>query len=312
MVVQFRAEDEPVPTRADYWRHVVEDTIAPMALRVRGSSDFASRIRVGDAGPVQVTDLVVPPAELTRSPALIRHRDPDRLKIDVLLAGEALVSQDDGEAHLRPGDFCLVDLSRPCRWVNGPGRIAAISFPRTMLSLRDDDAGRLAGERLRAQDSGAPLITGLTAHLLEHLEADRDGARLGTAMLDLLTVVLAERLDSVDQVPVSTRERSLLLRIQAFITERLGDPDLSPQVIAQAHHISVRYLHRLFADQEETVAAWIRRRRLEHCRSDLRSPARREETASAIGARWGFTSPDHFSRVFRRQYGLTPRQVRPR
>ncbi|TDC36686.1 helix-turn-helix domain-containing protein, partial [Actinomadura sp. KC345] len=31
---------------------------------------------------------------------------------------------------------------------------------------------------------------------------------------------------------------------------------------------------------------------------------------SAIAARWGFTSPAHFSQTFRTAYGLSPRQFR--
>ena len=51
-----------------------------------------------------------------------------------------------------------------------------------------------------------------------------------------------------------THRRALLTRIQAFIQQRLGDPELSPGVIAAAHHISLRYLRKLFQEQGTTVA----------------------------------------------------------
>ncbi|WP_189145366.1 hypothetical protein [Streptomyces lacrimifluminis] len=41
---------------------------------------------------------------------------------------------------------------------------------------------------------------------------------------------------------------------------------------AACHHISVRYLHRLFPPQGITVSAWIRQRRPERCRRDLADP----------------------------------------
>jgi AraC-like DNA-binding protein len=102
----------------------------------------------------------------------------------------------------------------------------------------------------------------------------------------------------------------LLLRIHAFIEQHLGEADLSPGIVAAAHHVSVRYLHRLFEAQDTTVAAWIRRRRLERCRRDLADPAFGAVPVSAVAARWGIADPAHFSRLFRRAYGLPPAEYR--
>jgi AraC-like DNA-binding protein len=136
------------------------------------------------------------------------------------------------------------------------------------------------------------------------------GARLGAAVLDVLAVALATRLDRPARVPRETRQRALLRSIHALIEERLGDPALSPERIAAAQFISVRYLHRLFETQETTVADWIRRRRLERCAWDLLDPALRGEPVGAIGARWGLTNPAHFSHAFRAAYGVPPAEYR--
>ena len=61
----------------------------------------------------------------------------------------------------------------------------------------------------------------------------------------------------------------VLGRILDYVELHLTDPDLSPEVIARAHHISVRYLHKLFKGEGTTVGRWIPRRRLEECRRDL-------------------------------------------
>ncbi|MFI0452706.1 helix-turn-helix domain-containing protein [Actinomadura sp. 6N118] len=75
-------------------------------------------------------------------------------------------------------------------------------------------------------------------------------------------------------------------------------------MVAAAHHISVRLLHKLFTDQEMTVADFIRHRRLERCRQDLRDPTLRNRPISSIGARHGLVNPAHFSRLFRDAYGV--------
>ncbi|KAB2337046.1 helix-turn-helix transcriptional regulator, partial [Actinomadura rudentiformis] len=66
----------------------------------------------------------------------------------------------------------------------------------------------------------------------------------------------------------------------------------------------------MFHAEGHTVAGWIRERRLEQCRRNLADPRLAARSIHAIAARWGFTSPAHFSQAFRTAYGLSPRQFR--
>lgn len=99
-------------------------------------------------------------------------------------------------------------------------------------------------------------------------------------------------------------------RLHRFIQEHLGDPCLSPGAIAEAHHISIRYLHKLFAGGGMTVAGRIRELRLERCYRDLADPSQRDRPIHSIAARWGFTDKAHFSRLFRARYGIPPKEYR--
>ncbi|MFD0885000.1 helix-turn-helix domain-containing protein [Streptosporangium algeriense] len=102
----------------------------------------------------------------------------------------------------------------------------------------------------------------------------------------------------------------LLPRIRAYIDENLGDPNLSPEAVAAAHHISTSYLYKLFARQGVSVARWIRQRRLERCRKDLSDPRLGGRAVGEVGAQWGFVDSSYFSRVFRQTYGCSPRAYR--
>ncbi|HSK95294.1 MAG TPA: helix-turn-helix domain-containing protein, partial [Euzebyales bacterium] len=107
-------------------------------------------------------------------------------------------------------------------------------------------------------------------------------------------------------IPPSGRRNVLLLRIHTYIAQNLTDPKLSPTTIATACHISTRYLHTLFRQQGDTVAGWIRDRRLDRCRHDLADPRLRSLPVSAIAARWGLIDAARFSRAFRAAYGVPP------
>jgi AraC-like DNA-binding protein len=139
---------------------------------------------------------------------------------------------------------------------------------------------------------------------------EHETERLGEVGLDLAAAVLAAQVQAEDRLTPETRRQALLSRIEAFIEHNLGDPGLTPTVIAARHNISLGYLHRLFQPRELTVAAWIRHRRLERCRADLTDPRLRLRPVHAVGARWGFRSPADFSRAFRAAHGMPPGDYR--
>jgi AraC-like DNA-binding protein len=310
MTLLFRADDVPVPERAEYWRHVIGETLIPLE-----PLDVPDRLIAGDVGALQVGELSASASGgARRTAAHIRRSDPDLYKIDVLVDGRGVIEQGDREAALGPGDFTLVDLSSPACWSMGPARVVALTFPPGMLPLRRDDLGRLRCVRMRGDQGTGALFSSLAQRLIEQIDnlSRADGARLGTAVLDLLAAGLATRLDRASVISPEGRQRALLLRVRAFIEEWLGDPELSPRSIAAAHYISIRYLHKLFEAEQTTVADWIRRRRLERCRRDLLDPAQRATPVGAIGLRWGFRDAAHFNRLFRAAYGLPPGECRQR
>src|SRR5262249_31348615 len=112
------------------------------------------------------------------------------------------------------------------------------------------------------------------------------------------------------RVSPESHRAALMMRIKAFVDARLQDPELGSSGIADAHHISARYLQKLFEGDGSTVTEWIRGRRLEHCKNDLLDPRLADISVSAIAARWGLIDASYFSRLFKSAYGTTPREFR--
>jgi AraC-like DNA-binding protein len=309
VAVVFEARTEPARERAERWRHVLEQATGP--LEPRGIPD---RCVAGAMGAVSVVEMVAGgEGGAMRVARHLRSSDPERCKIDVVAHGHGVVEQGGREAGLAPGDLAVVDLTRPATWaMSGPLRMVAVTFPRAMLPLPADDLERLTAVRLAGDHGPVALVSALARQLPRHLDeyAAADGARLGTAVLDLLSAALAARSDAGARLPRETRRRALLVQVHAYIEERLGDPALSPGGVAAANYISVRYLHKLFETEQTTVAEWIRRRRLERCRRDLLDPALAGRSVDAIGRHWGLTDAAHFSRVFKRRFGAPPAEYR--
>jgi AraC-like DNA-binding protein len=311
MTTVSRAGDEPAASQHDYWHHVIS---AMMGVgEVPGDIAGADQLRLGELGAVRIGTLSAHRAgRAAWTPRHIRQSSSDICKIDVLASGRCIVAQDGREAQLRPGDLTFVDLSRPARWSMSPMRAVVVAFPRALLPLRPDELARLTAVTIPGSHGTGALISTLARQLPNYLD-DADlgnAARLGTAVLDLLTIGMAAHLDRDSVAAPETRQRALLRRIQAFIDEHVDDPDLCPAQLAEAHHISLRYLHKLFQAHDATVARWILHRRLERCRRELLDPAQRDRPVSAIAARWGIPDATHFSRAFRAAYGTTPGEYR--
>jgi AraC-like DNA-binding protein len=316
MSVLLRVEDQPPAARLDYFQHGLASAIAPFDLQVKAAGPLrGASLREGRVANVSVTTVSLPPPfDCRRTPKLIRRSDPEVFKIDVQLRGDTVIDQSGRQVVLRPGDFTLVDLSRPTRvrHFGDAHEVVAVVFPHAALPLRHDELARVTAMRVPGRDSlGAP-IAALARHLAGRPDdfGATEGAVLSAALIDLLSVALAGRLDRVNALPRSTRRRALLASVHAFIDRQLADPGLSPGVIAAGHHISVRLLHKLFAEQGTSVGRWIRERRLERCRRDLLDPALSDLPASAIAFRWGFADAAHFTRAFHKAYGRPPGEYR--
>lgn len=312
MSSRFRAEDEPVRTRADYWQHVMANSLVPYRIRTADRS-LRGEIRHAEIGSVTVLGIHASAMENGRTPDLIRTSDRGMCKVDLVMRGRGVFGQDGREAVPLPGEFHLVDLGRPShvaidRWIDG----AIVMFPRALLPVRDRELRELTAVRFSPRDPYGGLVSSLVQELNRHLDAYESArdARISTAFLDLLSLAVATRLDRVSAVPAESRQNAMMLRIQSFIGHHLGDPGLSPGMIATAHHISVRTLHRLYEAEGQTIAASIRRRRLERCRQDLLDPGLRDRPVNAVGARWGFQDAAAFSRAFRATYGVPPGEYR--
>ncbi|WP_327276428.1 helix-turn-helix domain-containing protein [Streptomyces sp. NBC_01224] len=204
------------------------------------------------------------------------------------------------------GDLVLLDALRPEHLAPGH-EFAFFRIPCSYLGIARDDVRHLAGLRVSGADGVAALVSKFLAALIgeDGLWNSMNGKRLALNAVDVIALLVAELLTPYRSESTDNGSE-MLARIRSYIEERLMDPDLSPESIARAHHISVRYLHKLFQSDGTTVSTHIRQRRLAACRLDLGRLPNRRRSVAAVAQSWGFASPSHFSRLFRQAYGESP------
>ncbi|MFI6765810.1 helix-turn-helix domain-containing protein [Streptomyces sp. NPDC050355] len=310
----FRSEDVPAADRFDYWTELLGRTHAPMELRSDHVGDFRASQRVLGLGAVTVWSATYQPLVFRRTPKLIRQSDPETYHLALLLRGTGAGVWNHRETRYKPDDLFINSSSLPndVHSAGAPVTTVALEIPKALVPLPRDAARRIVGTPVSTREGMGALLARFLTQLTEDTNPyqSTDGPRLGTVLTDLSAALFAHLLEAGSCLPPETHRRTLTLRIQAFIREHLHDPDLTPSSVAAAHHISLSYLHRLFRDQDATVAAWIRRLRLEAAHRDLADPALHATPIHVIATRWGFPRAADFTRAFRTAYGLPPQEYR--
>ncbi|MEV6209113.1 helix-turn-helix domain-containing protein [Kitasatospora sp. NPDC051914] len=317
----FRTEDVPVEDRFATWRDLVGRTRSSEIVSAH-QDDFWATYRVLPLGPVTVWPTSFLPTHHRRSPRLVRQSDPELFHLTLLLDGRLHVEHAGRAGSFGPGRLLLADSSLPYdvrSAVAAPGRVVqgvGVDFPKAMLPLPPRRVRELLARGLSGRDGQGALVADLLTGLDRHADAldPADPARLGRVVLDLVSAWLAGEAEADAALPAETCQRALVHRVQAFIRQNLHDPELTPPVVAAAHHISLSYLHRIFPQHARgrTVAAWIRAQRLDAARRDLADPSLHALPVHAVAARWGFTRASDFTRAFRHAHGLSPTECRDR
>ncbi|MGY0056700.1 AraC-like ligand-binding domain-containing protein [Streptomyces sp. LZ34] len=310
----FRSDELPAADRFERWRDLAFESHSPHEIRTEHSADFQGTLRVLDLGILQVSLFTCPPLDSVRTATLIRKSDPEIYYLAVPLCGHMGVVQDGREILVERGDLVLIGSSHPYRGrldaAGGTVSAAEMLIPRALLPLPDGLADRRCAIRLPGRAGMGALLTDFLTGLLNDTTSygPSDSVRLGVIALDLATAVLAHQF--AGQEPPETFQHALAMRVHSYIHQHLTDPELTPEQIAAAQHISVRSLHRLFRQQNTTVSAYIRCQRLEQARRELADPGLRTRPIHAIAARWGFPRPADFTRAFRAAYGMPPKDFR--
>jgi AraC-like DNA-binding protein len=310
----FRSLDLPPGDRFDAWTERMGRTHAPLDLSSDRAADYRVHQRLIGLGDVTVWPATFDSLVFRRTPKLVRQSDPEAYHLSLLLRGEGRATWGRQEVTYRLSDIHVNSSSRSWDVFTGsdPVTIVGVEIPRSLVALPASRADQAVGRPI----SGREGVGALLSQFLVNLTADtgpyqpQDAPRLGTIVADLVTAAFAHTLDADPLMPAEAYDRTLMLRIKAFVRRHLADPELTPAAIAAAHHISRSRLYALFRAEGVGVAAHIRDQRLEHAHRDLGDPALRTEPIHSIAARWGFPRPADFTRAFRTAYGMPPSELR--
>jgi AraC-like DNA-binding protein len=288
------------------WTEALEDLCGRFDIDPLLASSLEARIDYTAVSRLKLCKIEVSQHRVAHTVSRARPGDHPYVKILFQTHGVSYFEQDGRQLDLMPGDCLAYDVSCPHTIVSPSlTRHEVVIVPKDFLRERGFLSARMPACKLSARAG-----TGRIAYDFVHAAFDEAGklsssnaSGVAEALIDLLLLPLREAETMFDRVgPQAT-----YLRAQAFIREHLRDPELCIDQISAALGCTKRYLHMLFSDRGMTVSDYIWQARLHNCRQELQTQP--GKTITDVAFSWGFSSSSHFSRVFRKYFGVVPSSI---
>ena len=296
------------------WRRRIEE-IAGMDAEVvtPGESTFRSSIRQRILGPLTILEFDVEPYQV-RLAQKLGSAPRESLVLWLSIDGTGWVEQGGVTSKLDPTILCVYGANRPRTFAfTTPSRGVALLLP--LEAVRQALQGWELALPLNidcTHGTGAVLadVVRSVARHADDLGEDM-AAGLSVVLVGLLASVVSVLPDSLRMMP-SRLELFHKARIKRFVREHLRDPALDVDMVSQGVGLSTRYIHKLFSSEPERLMKWVWAERIEGACKEIEKTALRRKAISHIAFSWGFSGPAHFSRSFRKRYGVSPVEYRSR
>jgi AraC-like DNA-binding protein len=297
--------------RMGLWQASVASVFGPFAIHPHGPCDFHGRLKVKARGALRFGSLAYQGQDFERRPSDVARLAHDYFTLTWPVAGAVRTVVARAEHRIEPGNLYLFNHAVPYSTVpDGLYHTVGVAFPCAMLQQRRPDVGPFHALPLGEGSPAGTLLLSFVEHVARGFErwGEREFAELSERLVDLVALLMpgdAAAASGETSVRIAHRERAL-----GYIRAHLGDSDLGPAAVARAGGISRSYLHQIFRSHGAGVEECITAERLEQCRRLLADPRCRHLSISTIAYRTGFSHPAHFSRAFRRRFGMAPSEAR--
>lgn len=242
-------------------------------------------------------------ARYCRDSARLGWCDLDHFLVHVPLQ-RGLVSADG--LRVRPHDVVVLDLAQPARFSVAAGQGTSVLIPRLALSMLLPDASGLHGRVLRRESGSGALLARLLVALAAaapRLAID-DALRLAKPVLGMVAACLAGAGGS-SQPGGAAMPADLGRRMRLYIEQNLHRPDLTPAFLSKALGASRSQLYRAF-ERFGGIRKYILGRRLRRCLFALCDTSNAGRRIGDLAFDHGFVDEAHFSRLFRKAFGMAP------
>lgn len=294
----------PPQQQFDAWREANASFLLHHAPPSRPDS-YEAEATTWSFGRLALTQAVTPGGAYSRTAECLRRDGLDHWCFSMAIQGSRVHRTRDQISMMQPGQIMLDSLAQPFEVARTRSSWLFLYMPRDLLPdssalqhgsrMLNTPEGRLLAEHLRL----------LAAELPQMNAAEAERMAEATQAMIALAVAPGTRAEQAVSGPVADAQ---IMRLRALIRANLGSATFGPARLCRLAGISRSQLYRLF-EIHGGVAQCIQRERLAAAHRALSNPADLR-SISEIGESVGLFDPSSFSRMFRRSYGIAPRELR--
>ncbi|MDP3895499.1 MAG: helix-turn-helix domain-containing protein [Mesorhizobium sp.] len=309
MDLVFSTEKVARAKRYDAWRAAICDFYVHVDVKATRPDDYRGFIREAQFGGVVMTDILLSEQSIKRNSQHISRLDKDCCYLQLIHRGNLDVIQHGATHHSNSARGALFSATEQYELqCKGEVRSFYLEIPRAAFAQRFPHERIPISATINTTQGLGRIATEFCAMLATEGSGLQDGVRsgLGDQLMDMMALTLQSAHDDTPNGEGSVQKARLRL-VQQWIEAHLKDADFSLEKIAAANGMSLRNLHLLFRQCEMSASEWIWNRRLQLCYDQIARNDGRSITSIAFDH--GFNSSAHFSTLFRRKYGISPREV---
>ncbi|WP_300460713.1 helix-turn-helix domain-containing protein [Desulfobacula sp.] len=295
-----------------FWTDAICNTFFQLSVDRRLDGGFIGSVKNNDLDPFCINRVRSEEHIADLSKTGISKLKNHYFKLHIQNSSIAIARQHGFETILRPGDAMLLDSLYPFQ-LDFPKNFSSLSviIPRELLRpmLKDPKA---ATKRLISNQSPINMAIKHYIHFLlkactDQIDSDQSRLYLDN-LLGLIVAGTSEGKSSAEKIDSENK----FSRIKRYINTNLNDPEISPVTVAKQFFISVSYVHKLFKKNHLTFGNYLRTQRLECAAMTLQNKSNDNHTISEVAYHLGFNDLSYFWRLFRKYYGMTPKEYRQR
>lgn len=288
----------------DFWRDCVQHALP--AFEVEIGRRFSGTLRMKVAGRLQIVQIAVDASMALRRTKLVPARCPEvRIGVVRMRSGRGLMRHAGGEISLQGDECVLIDSREPLELtLAGGADLLWYHLPMEWLERHLPDPQVAVGVPLGGRQPWA----GILRNVMDTIHADR-GAVSPFLLSDNLCSALALTAETIE-VRSTRHVRKTFMSLQRTLADLAFTCNVTAGEIAQAHGISLRYLHAIYSANGTSCGRELIRLRLERARRMLLDPAECARSIDDIAWQCGFADASHFRRRFRTFFGVAPSTLR--
>jgi AraC-like DNA-binding protein len=309
-IVEFSTDGIAARDRAAVWREYYGHVMMRVDLEPPPDMTFVARNRCLSLPGLQLMESSSSPVKVSRGGRYLADGNDD-VVLAIARSGSIVINSGGREQNLSAGEAIALsgcEAASYHRVATGQSftlRVPRATFESTVVSVED--------VLMRPfRDRGAlRLMEDYASWLMHAGTIDRQLLNLSVRHIhDLLALAIGPTAEFTDTARTRGLRAARLKLAKSWIASNSHRHDLSVAALATSLNVTPRYVQRLFETEGTTFSEFLLQHRLARAHRLLCEPQASATAIANIAYDVGFGDLSYFNRRFRRQFGMTPRDVR--